>query len=58
MLWVFFGPPCARYGPTNRLVYELILVSTYSGLSYEGFRFFLKGGHNKPPPPSAVAAGL
>ncbi|GAA5882637.1 hypothetical protein JCM3774_005667 [Rhodotorula dairenensis] len=27
-------------------------------LSYEGFRFFLKGGHNKPPPPSAVAAGL
>lgn len=26
-----------------------------AGLSYEGFRFFLKGGHNKPPPPSALA---
>lgn len=24
------------------------------GLSYEGFRFFLKGGHNKPPPVAAL----
>ncbi|GAA6002769.1 hypothetical protein JCM10207_007667 [Rhodosporidiobolus poonsookiae] len=25
-------------------------------LSYEGFRFFLRGGHNKPPPPAVLAA--
>lgn len=26
-----------------------------AGLSYEGFRFFLKGGHSRPPPPAALA---
>lgn len=41
----------------NAVLLRLIQRSL-AGLSYEGFRFFLKGGHNKPPPPSAVAKGL
>lgn len=50
---------CSLSGdPSCAMRFFELIQRSLAGLSYEGFRFFLKGGHNKPPPPSAVAAGL